>query len=254
MHRDQIAAQLYTVRAYLKTPADIAASLTKVKAIGYDAVQISGLGPIDAVELKRMCDGEGLVICATHEPGQQIIEHPEQIVERLHALGCGYTAYPWPHVPLETVAQVDAFCADLERSGAVLRDAGMVLCYHNHAKEFLRLEGRTVLERIFAQTDASCVQGEPDTYWVQAGGGSPLRWCERLKGRLPLLHLKDYANGPDQVPRIAELGNGNLDWDLIIPAADAAGCRWFIVEQDICPGDPFESLRISRDFLRRFEC
>ena len=47
-----IAAQLYTLRDYTKTPADIAQTLKKVKALGYDAVQLSALGPIDPVELK----------------------------------------------------------------------------------------------------------------------------------------------------------------------------------------------------------
>jgi sugar phosphate isomerase/epimerase len=50
---------------------------------------------------------------------------------------------------------------------------------------------------------------------------------------------------------MAELGNGNLDFAQIIKHAEAAGCRWFIVEQDFCNRDPFESVRISFDFLQR---
>ena len=61
MRRKQIAAQLYTLREFLKTPEDIAISLKKVKKIGFDAVQVSGLGPIDAAELKKILDGEGLI-------------------------------------------------------------------------------------------------------------------------------------------------------------------------------------------------
>ena len=48
------------------TPADIAQSLQKVAAIGYRAVQLSALGPIDPKELRRILDGEGLVACAAH--------------------------------------------------------------------------------------------------------------------------------------------------------------------------------------------
>ena len=44
MKKSQIAAQLYTLREHLKTPADIAASLKKVKAIGFDAVQLAMRG------------------------------------------------------------------------------------------------------------------------------------------------------------------------------------------------------------------
>ena len=60
-----IAAQLYTLREFTKTPADIARTLRKVKQAGYDAVQASALGPIEPAELARILQGEGLVCCAT---------------------------------------------------------------------------------------------------------------------------------------------------------------------------------------------
>ena len=48
-----------------------------------------------------------------------------------------------------------------------------------------------------------------------------------------------------------EIGSGNLDWPRLIPAAEKSGCQWFIVEQDTCPGDPFDSLKSSFDHLTR---
>lgn len=59
MSQSVIGAQLYTLRNFLKTPEDIAKSLKKVKEIGYDAVQVSGVGPIDPKELRKILDGEG---------------------------------------------------------------------------------------------------------------------------------------------------------------------------------------------------
>ncbi len=47
-----------------QTPADIAQTFKKVKALGYDAVQLSELGPIDPAELKGILDDEGLTVCA----------------------------------------------------------------------------------------------------------------------------------------------------------------------------------------------
>ena len=61
-----IAAQLYTVREFTKTPADIAETIRKVAAIGYEAVQLSALGEHDPAEVRKVCDGEGVTICATH--------------------------------------------------------------------------------------------------------------------------------------------------------------------------------------------
>ena len=96
MKINQVALQLYTLRSELKTPSAIADTLKRVRAIGYEAVQASGLGPIDERELSNILNGEGLKLCATHEPSDMILNHPERVVERLAKLRCTYTAYPHP--------------------------------------------------------------------------------------------------------------------------------------------------------------
>ncbi len=47
-----LAAQLYTVRAFCQTASDLAASLEKIRSIGYQAVQVSAIGPIPDAEVK----------------------------------------------------------------------------------------------------------------------------------------------------------------------------------------------------------
>ncbi|MFA6665766.1 MAG: sugar phosphate isomerase/epimerase [Armatimonadota bacterium] len=255
MKSRQIAAQLYTLRDYLKTPGDIAESLHKVRAMGYEAVQLSGLGPIDEVELVKILDGEGLACSSTHEDSQQMLDHPETIVEKLHKLGCKYTAYPYPSgIKFDTADNLNAFIAALNRAGKVFYDAGITFAYHNHHIEFLKIEGRLALDAIYQDTDPRYLQGEIDTYWVQAGGGDPVEWCKKLSGRLPLLHLKDYGITPDITPAFFEVGRGNLKWKEILETAEKGGTEWFIVEQDVCPGDPFESLKISLDYLKQNFC
>ena len=252
MKHNQIAAQLFTLRDHLKTPADIAASLKKVRAIGYEAVQVSGMGPIDEAELVRILAGEGLTSCATHEPGKDILDDTGKVIERLQKLGCRYTAYPFPAgIDFTNAEHIETLAKKLDAAGAAMAKAGQVLAYHNHANEFARYDGGTVLAYLYAATDPRHLQGEIDTYWIQAGGGDPADWCRKLKGRLPLLHLKDYGCAADGKPFFAEIGNGNLDWPDILAAAEASGCEWFIVEQDVCPGDPFESLAISYRYLQK---
>ena len=251
MKLQQVAAQFYTLREFCKTPADLAESARKVRAIGYQAVQVSGIGPIPAEEVRRIFDGEGLVICATHEPSDVIRKEPAKAIEVLKALGCIHTAYPFPAgVNFADPVSVNSLIDDLSRAGAALAAAGCVLSYHNHAIEFIRVGGKTILETIYERTDPRHLQGEPDTYWVQYGGADPVAWCRKLKGRLPLIHLKDYGFTPENKPTFAEVGNGNLDFPAIVAAAEESGCEWFIVEQDTCPGDPFDSLRMSFEYIK----
>jgi len=255
MKLSQVAAQLYTVREQCKTPSDIAASLKKIRAIGYTAVQGGGLGPIPEEEFVRLLTGEGLTLCAAHENSDQILNEPGRVVERLRKLGCRHTTYPYPaSVSLNTLAEIKTFAARLDAAGKVLRKAGITLSYHNHQIEFRRVRNKTVLERIFQYTDPQHLQAELDTYWVQCGGGDPVTWCKKMKGRLPLLHMKDYGINAENKPVFAEIGAGNLPWKKIVAAAEKSGCEWFIVEQDTCPGDPFESLRQSFEYLREKVC
>jgi sugar phosphate isomerase/epimerase len=255
MKLGQIACQLYTLRDHLKEPRDIARTLARVRALGFGAVELSGLGPVDDAELAKMLRGEGLACCATHEPGEKLLAEPRAVIDRLRVLDCTITSYPWPGgLRWSTPEDVQAFAAQLDASGKVFHGAGITFCYHNHHMEFQRIAGRTVLERLYDQTNPLHLQAELDTYWVQFGGGDPAGWCRRMKGRLAVLHMKDYAVTPDHQVAFAEVGSGNLDWPAIVAAADEAGCRWFAIEQDVCPGDPFESLKRSYEFVREKLC
>jgi sugar phosphate isomerase/epimerase len=251
----QIAAQLYTVRDFCTSDTALAATAKKLREIGYEAAQVSGVsGDIPAKELRRILSDEGIKICATHEGSDLIRSNPLAVVERLKVLGVEHTAYPYPSgVDFSDAASVKAMVADLDAAGAVLRENGCVLSYHNHAIEFIRIGNEVLMDYILRATSAENLQLELDTYWVQFGGGDPVAWCKKAAGRMPLLHCKDYGFGTNNQPFFAEIGYGNLDFPAIVAAADAGGCEWFVVEQDTCPGDPFDSLdksyRTMRDCL-----
>ncbi len=250
MKVSQIAAQLYTCRDLLKTPTDIAATLKRVRAVGYTAVQVSGMGPIAEEELNTILDGEGLVCCATHENGDAIPREPAKVIERLKRLRCTLTAYPYPAgVDMTDPESLGSLIADLDAAGALMAAEGITLTYHNHGIEFVQTHGVTALDRIYNETDPAHLQGEPDTYWIHYGGGENVAWCNKLTGRLPMIHLKDYKFTAENQPTYCEIGAGTLDFAAIIPAAEAAGCQWFIVEQDTTPGDPVDSLRQSFEYL-----
>jgi len=251
MKLSQVALQLYTLRDFIKTPEEIATTLRKVREIGYKSVQVSGMGPISEDELVAICQGEGLGICATHESGDMILNEPQAVVDRLGKLGCAYTAYPYPAgVDFSDPAHVEKLIKGLNASGEVLRKAGQTLLYHNHAHEFAWVNGKTILQHIYDETDPQNLAAELDTYWVQYGGGNPVDWCHKVAGRSPVLHCKDYAILSPDKPVFAEVGSGNLDWAGILSAAEAGGCQWFVVEQDSCQGDPFVSVQKSFEFLK----
>jgi len=239
-----IAAQLYTVREFTKTPPDIIETMKKVAAIGYEAVQLSAVGPMDPAELRKVCDGEGLKVCATHIGYQQMADDPQAVIDLHATYGCPYAGIgglPGEYRNAEGFAK---FAHEASETARKLAEGGLKFVYHNHNFELEKFGDRTGLQILYEDSDPDVFLSEIDTYWIQAGGGSPATWIRTLKGRAPCVHLKDMTmQGRDQI--MAEVGEGNLDWPAILDACREAGTEWYIVEQDTCQRDPFESLAIS---------
>jgi sugar phosphate isomerase/epimerase len=184
-----------------------------------------------------------------------ILNEPAKVAERVRKFGGKATACPSPGpTKLDSLEDVLHFAKLLNQAGRIMRENGVALAYHNHHREFRCFGRRTMLEILYQESDPANVKGQPDTYWVQYGGGDPVEWCERLKGRLASLHMKDYMITEKNEPTYCEIGRGNLSWKRIIAAAEAGGCPWFIVEQDHCEGDPFDSLRMSFEYIRDNLC
>ena len=247
MSSSVIAAQLYTVRDFLKTPADIAASLKKIKNAGYEAVQLSGLGKIGPKELASILAGEGLTCCATHQSLERFKNEPAEVIEEHHILKCKYSA-----IGYFTANSADAwrnFANQYNSIASQYRESGLSIGYHNHSHELARFDGSTALQILVDRLDKSVFM-EIDTYWITHGGGDPAHWIGKLKGRIPCVHLKDMAVDSDRKQFMAEVGEGNLNWPAILTACKHAGVEWYIVEQDTCRRDPFESLKISLGNLK----
>jgi sugar phosphate isomerase/epimerase len=246
----QIAAQLYTLREFTKTPADIAATLKRVKRMGYDAVQCSALGKIDPKELAVILQGEGLTCCATHVPFDRMKAETQAVIDEHRLWGCKYTAVGGFFPKNPTAADWHGFARDYTALSRQFAGSGVSIGYHNHSHELARFEGgKTALQILLDELDPS-VWWEIDTYWIVHGGGDPIVWINNVKGRMPCVHLKDMAITSQREQLMAEVGEGNLNWPGILRACREIGVEWYIVEQDVCQRDPFESLAISLRNLR----
>ena len=251
MKIQQAAAQLYTLRDSMTTPDDMARTLKAVRAIGYEAVQVSGVGPIAPKALRKLMDDNGLTCCSTHEDAAEILNNTEAIIEKLRTLGSPTTAIPWLGKEHRSGEGFKRFIAATNAACAKMKAAGIDLMYHNHAFEFEKVNGRLLLDVIYSETD---LKAEIDTYWVQVGGGNPVDWCKRMAPRMPVVHLKDLAYFDEGGAATAEIGQGNLDFKAIVRACDKGGVKWFAVEQDNCRRPPLESLKMSFDYIKESLC
>jgi sugar phosphate isomerase/epimerase len=123
----------------------------------------------------------------------------------------------------------------------------MTLAYHNHDFEFENLGGVTAWDILAKETDPSMVKFEMDLYWTAFAGKDPIEVMKAHKGRVVMWHVKDMAAG---TRTFAEVGSGTIDFKRIFAAAKLSGMQYFFVEQDQCPGSPFDSIRKSYQYIQ----
>ena len=244
----QIGAQFYTVRNQCQTLDDFALTLRKVADIGYKTVQISGTCPYPAQWLREQLDKNGLTCVLTHIPVPRLVGETAQVIAEHRVFDCpliglGWYAFDESREDATYAHFMNTFVPVAEE----IRAGGMYFMYHNHDQEFKRLGNQIVLEKLAQDIPAELMGFTLDTFWVQAGGGDPAQWIGKLAGRVPAIHLKDYAYGR----RMAVVGEGNINFDRVFTEAEKAGTRYMLVEQDDCNGeDPVECLRRSYAYLK----
>lgn len=250
----KIGAQLYTVREHCKDLPSFAETLKRIADMGYTTVQISGTCEFDAQWLKEQLDSNGLRAVLTHVAPAKLQEQLAQVCADHRVFGCqnvGLGMYAMMNGdPAEKYA---AFVETYKPIARELKEQGFYFMYHNHDQEFFRLDGKTILQRMTEDFAADEMGFTLDSFWVQAGGANPAQCLRELKGRVPCIHLKDFAygRGNNFIANMAAVGEGNIDFEAVINAAADAGTEYLLVEQDDCHGqDPFDCLKRSYNNLR----
>ena len=256
----KIGVQLYTLRNEISK--DAIGTLKKVAALGFGEVENFGYGGkffgMSAAEYKSVLGDLGMTAPSGHYmygnfgnkqiPGS-VLYGWEKAVEDAAALGQKYmvVAYLMP----EERGNADVYkkiAANLSKAAETCKKAGIQLCYHNHDFEFEAQDGVLPFDILTAETDKDQVKIELDLYWAARAGQNPVELFKKHKGRIALWHVKDMDNTDKK--NFTEVGNGVIDFGTIFSQAKTSGMKHFFVEQDVCPGSPFDSIKQSIGFIQ----
>jgi len=265
----QISLAPFTLRDYRGDPASpsykdgIKTLLRRVKKIGYEGIEMGTPPGFSHQEYKGFLDETGLQVVSLTGFGYPALEGDDysDAIGECVALGAKNIMVPhMPDVVLGNPYELKRFIKNLNRAGKALRKSGIHLSYHNHAVDFSKIGIKSLFEQIVEGTDPAYVSIEPDTHWLQAGGGHVITWLKRLRGRIYVIHFKDYGIDPysDHLflesahKQFKEIGEGNLNWPGIIRECEEQGVMWCSVEQDFCQRPPYEAIELSLKNLRLF--
>ena len=247
---DKIGVQLYSVRNEMAK--DFEGSLKKIAELRYKQVEFAGYYNRTPQQVKALLDQLGLESPSAHVPIQALRQDPAKAIETAKAIGHRYVICPYLDASeRKTLDQYKQHAALFNQVAETCRKAGLKFAYHNHDFEFMPIDGKLPFDLLLAETQKDLVQIELDLYWTVKAKQDPLAWLKKHPGRFAAFHVKDMDNTPRGF--FTEVGRGVIDFKPIFAAGRQAGVELFIVEQDATPGSPFDSLKISADYLKTFE-
>jgi len=264
MKKFPIALQVYSVRG--DAEQDFAGTMRRVKDMGYDGVELAGLYGKTAAECKAILDEVGLELVSAHV--NLDLQDQDEILKDYASTGMKYIAIPWLPGPKDEAEQAEVIDR-IRKAGERCKENGMTLLYHNHDFEFHKFGDRYVLDAYYEEISADVLQTELDTCWVNVGGENPADYVRKYAGRAPIVHVKDFVGvktenmygligGKEEEAKksgafeFRPVGSGVQNFPAILEAAEAAGAKWLVVEQDqpALGKTPLECAEMSIQYLK----
>jgi len=259
--KKEIGIQLYSVRSVMnaKNYAETHESVLKALAdMGYTAVEPANF--VDGKfygatpeQFKADVEAAGMKVISSHTNHQltpeqyasgdfsEALNWWKEAIPAHKLTGMSYIVVPSFKIP-DNLKDLKLYCDYLNEIGKLCAEAGIKFGYHNHSKEFQKVEDQVVYDFMLQNTDPKYVFFEMDVYWAMMGQASPVDYYKKYPGRFALMHIKDKA----------EVGqSGMVGFDAIFKNFDVAGAEAFVVEMERSSYDDIiRTCQESVDYLK----
>ena len=141
---------------------------------------------------------------------------------------------------IKTIKELQEYCNYYNKIGKLCKKNGLKFVYHNHADEFLMVEGVTVYDYFLQNTNPEYVYFQADLYWMQVGGVNPVHYFKTYPNRFISWHVKDYK----------ELGeSGKIDFKDIFNYQEIAGVQYILSEVEDYSFPPLFSVSLAWEYI-----
>ena len=259
--KKEFGVQLYSIRSVIGDSALYAANheeaFKALAEMGYSYVEAAcykdgKLYGVEPAQYKADLEAAGLKSLSTHighalSPEElktgdftESMKWWDEAIAAHKEAGCEYIVVPGFPIP-DNLKDLKTYCDYFSAVGRKCKEAGIDFGYHNHAREFKKVEDTVIYDFMLENTDPESVFFQMDVYWAVMGQAAPVVYFRKYPGRFHLLHIKDYR----------ELGeSGMVGFDAIYNNVETAGTQGFIVEiEAFTNGDWKESLKMCADYL-----
>lgn len=256
----KIALHLYALRNHIKKEEDLVNTLHAIKAMGYDAIHLSGIPDWKEerlVLLQQTCESLQLEIAGTHVRAFQTDMTLEPLIKNHHMLNTSYLGIgSMPeNYDRKNLTHYQDFILQCNKIAKELEPHHLILTYHHHAFEFSKMNGLYPIDIIMQNMMMSKMKLEVDLYWLQYAGINPLEFILKYQHQIAMIHLKDMriaiSDHWSTEQQFCAIGDGNIAYRRIIPQLRTLPIEWLIIGQDEFYGaDPWEELHKSLYFVK----
>lgn len=230
-----IAVQMYTLRDY----GTLEEQFATVAEAGVGAVELVGDQDVSAEQLNQLLEANDLDVVSSHVQLDDLRQDLDSVVVFHKAIDNDTIVIPYldeSQRPMDE-AGWQALGEEFGEIAHKLAEQDLRLVYHNHDFEMQTYGDQTAFE-ILLDAAGPELLAEVDVAWVARGGQDPAEYLGNFDDQLFAIHVKDNApeGEAEDEKGFAIPGQGVMDWQSILPAADDAGVEWYIIEHDL-PAD-----------------
>ena len=236
----KIGLQLYSLRNEFKK--DVPGTLAKIKQFNIKLIEGGGTYGMPMKEYQQLLKQNKLKMVSVGADFNQLDKSPQAVVDNAKAFGAKYVMCAWvPHKSGDfTMQEIDKAIEVFNRSGKLLAENGIKLCYHPHGYEFRPYKEGTMFDYMASKTDPAYVNFEMDVFWVKHPGQDPVALLQKYPNRFLMMHLKDRAPGtkgnqegtaPDETNVV--LGKGDVGIAAIMmEARKHKNIKYYFIEDE----------------------
>ncbi len=255
MKKPVMGIQLYTLRDFIKTAEDFDSTLARLEKAGVHDVQISAIGDIAPEIQREILDRHNMRVCVTHNPLESILEDIDGMTAHHKTIGCDAIGLGWtPENERMNSEGVVNFIKKLEYAAKKYKENGISFNYHNHDFEFKPIYGgNSMMDIIFSVSDPALFNFIPDIAWIDYAGFDPCEILRKMKGRVKVVHFKDYVKDSEGKNHFVPLGEGVVDLEKCYKTICELEIPYVMYEQDDeWPGaDAFKACEISWKYMKK---
>ena len=205
-----LAAQMYTLRNQCKTVPELAEACKRVKAMGYDGVQLSGVVEVAVMKCVRFW-----MIRDWHVRRLISLDSMETtrswVIERHQKMGCKYTAIGGYFPKKLTLELWEGFIAKYNTIAAKFAGgesrSGTTTTAMNPARQRSQ-----AVDLLMQRLDPEKYMDRNRYLLEYSTAVRIVEYIRRAAGRMPCVHFKDMTITPQRNHKMTEIGDGNLNW------------------------------------------